>query len=66
LTLIPLGVEALFSFLHWATWFPAFLILGLAQTIVVLWLYRLSLYWQGNLLQNREKSILDVVSAKVE
>jgi ABC-2 type transport system permease protein len=65
-TLIPLGVEALFALMKWATWFPAFLVLGMVQAAVVLWLYRIALDWQGGLLQRREQKILEIVSSKVE
>ena len=61
-TLIPLGVEALFTFTKWAAWFPAFLVLSVIQAVVVLWLYRVALNWQGGLLQRREKKILEIVS----
>jgi ABC-2 type transport system permease protein len=66
LTLIPLGVEALLAFMKWAVWFPAFLVLGMIQVAVVLWLYRVALNWQGGLLQRREQKILEVVGLKVE
>jgi len=66
LTLLPLGVEALFAFMQWAAWFPAFLILGLFQAAVVLWLYCAALHWQGSLLERRERKILEVVCSKVE
>lgn len=66
LTLIPLGVEALFAFMKWASWFPAFLVLGLAQAVVMLWLYPIALDSQGSLLQQHEKKILETVSSKVE
>ena len=65
-TLIPLGVEALFAFMKWATWFPAFLVLGMVQVAVMLCLYRVALNWQGGLLQRHEKKILEIVSLKAE
>jgi len=65
-TLIPFGVEALFRFMKWTTWFPAFLVLGVLQFAFVIWLYRLALNWQGTLLQRREQKILQVVSSKSE
>jgi ABC-2 type transport system permease protein len=64
LTFIPLGVEALFSFMKWAEWFPAFLVLGVVQVLTVIWLYRAALNLQGSLLERREQNILEVVSAK--
>jgi len=66
LTLIPLGVEALFSLMKWAAWFPTFLVLSIFQVAVVFWLYRVALNWQGSLLQRHEQKILEVVSAKGE
>jgi uncharacterized membrane protein len=66
LTLIPLGVEALFSLMKWAAWFPAFLALSMVQVAAVIWLYRVAINWQGRLLQRYEQKILEVVSAKGE
>jgi ABC-2 type transport system permease protein len=66
LTLIPLGVEALFTLMKWAAWFPAFLVLSLVQAAVMLWLYRIALNWQGGLLQRREQKILETISLKAE
>jgi hypothetical protein len=65
-TLIPLGVEALFAFMKWVAWFPAFLVLSMVQVAVVLCLYRVALNWQGGLLQRHEKKILEIVSLKAE
>ena len=66
LTLIPLGVEALLTLMKWAAWFPASLVLGVVQAAIVLWLYRLALNWQGDLLQRREQKILQIVGSKAE
>jgi ABC-2 type transport system permease protein len=66
LSLIPLGVEALFTFLHLAEGFPTFLVLSLIQLAVMVWLYRIALDWQGALLQKQELKILEVVTQKVE
>jgi ABC-2 type transport system permease protein len=65
-TLIPLGIESLFSFMGWAAGFPIFLILGAVQAVVVVWLYRRALGWQGRLLQRQEQKILEVVVMKGE
>jgi len=65
-TLLPLGVEALFAFMKWAPWFPAFLVLGMAQVAAIFWLYRVTLNWQGGLLQRHEQKILEIVASKVE
>jgi hypothetical protein len=66
LTLIPLGVEALFAFMKWASWFPAFLFLSIFQAAIILWLYLIALNSQGSLLQQHEKKILEIVSSKAE
>jgi ABC-2 type transport system permease protein len=66
LTLIPLGIEALFAFLNLAAWFPTFLVLSIIQAAVMLWVYRIALDWQGAFLQKQELKILEVVSLKVE
>ena len=66
LTFIPLGVEALLSFMRWVERFPVFLILNLVQTVLVFSLYRTALNRQGGLLQQNEKKILEIVSAKGE
>jgi len=65
-TLIPLGVEALFALMKWAVWFPAFLVLGMFQVAVMLWLYCVALNWQGGLLQRHEQKILEIVGSKAE
>lgn len=64
--LLPLGVEALFHWMRWAAGFPFFLLLSLIQTLLVLRFYRAALSWQGKLLQQREKKILEVVSSRGE
>lgn len=61
-TLLPLGVELL---LDWHG-VPVCLLLSLLECVGVVFLYRLVLPWQGNLLQAREKKILQVVAAKAE
>ena len=66
LTLIPLGVEALLDAGGWLAWFPAFLVLGVAQAAATVWLYRVALGWQGGLLHRREQDILEVVGSRAE
>ncbi len=61
-TLLPLGAELL---LEWAG-VPVCLILSLLECAAVVCFYRLMLNWQGNLLQARERKILQVVAAKAE
>jgi ABC-2 type transport system permease protein len=65
-TLIPLGIEALFSVMNWYPGFPAYLVFGVIQAIVAVWLYRRVLDWEGGLLQRREQQILEVVGTRAE
>ena len=64
-TLLPLGLEYL---LTWAGWpaLPIALLLSLALCAGIIALYRVALVWQGGVLQNREKRILELVTSKVE
>jgi len=66
LTLIPWLAEALFSYLNWFEWFPAFLVLGAIQVVVIVLVYRRVLDWQGGLLHRRERTILDIVALRSE
>jgi len=66
LTLIPLGIEALLSAMHWFAWFPAYLVFSVVQVVVTAWLYRLVLHWEGGLLQRREQQILEIVGSRAE
>jgi hypothetical protein len=66
LTLFPLGVEALFSYMNWFAGFPAYLVLGVLQVIVTVLLYRRAIDWQGSLLHQREQRVLGIVAAKAE
>ena len=66
LTLIPLGIEALFWAMNWFAWFPAYLVFGVVQVVVTVWLYRLVLDWEGGLLQRRELQILEIVGSRTE
>ena len=65
-TLIPLGIEYLLA--EWKTleWFPAYLILAIIECGFVLWLYPRILGAQGNLLERRERRILEIVTMKTE
>jgi hypothetical protein len=65
-TLLPLGVEALLSYMNWLAWFPAYLVLGALQAVLVVLLYRRALDRQGGLLQRREQRILEIVGSKAE
>jgi ABC-2 type transport system permease protein len=64
LTLLPLGAEALFSYMNWFAGFPAYLVLGIVQAVGTVLLYRRLLDWQGALLQRREQRILEIVGSK--
>jgi hypothetical protein len=66
LTLVPLGIEALLSSKHWFAGFPAYLVFGVVQAIVTVWLYRRVLDWEGDLLRRREPKILEIVSSRIE
>jgi hypothetical protein len=67
-TLLPLGIEA--GLVHsgwfpgWIAGAPVFLLLSLAECAVVIFVYRLSLVWQGGLLQDREQKILESVTTR--
>jgi len=61
-TLIPLGIEYLLS----ESWFPAYLILALAECALMAWLYPRLLNLEGDLLERRERKILEIVTMKVE
>jgi hypothetical protein len=65
-TLLPLGIEALFSTAGWLEGYPVFLILGLVQAVFVWRVYRKTIDAQGILLQKSEQKILDVVCQKGE
>jgi hypothetical protein len=66
LTLLPLGIEGLLSLTGRLAGFSAYLVLGIAQAVVAVWLYRIAIEWQGRLLQRREQHILDVVASRAE
>jgi hypothetical protein len=65
-TLAPLGVEFLLRQAGSPTWVPVCLVLSLALCAGVLLLYRLLLPLQGDLLQSRERRILETVTTKAE
>jgi ABC-2 type transport system permease protein len=65
-TLVPLGLEVVFNWLGWLTWVPVYLISVVVESMVVLFLYKAILQWQGNVLQRREQRILEMVTAKIE
>jgi ABC-2 type transport system permease protein len=65
-TLVPLAIEAVLPSGGWVSYVPVCLILSIAECALVIWLYRLLLTVQGDMLQAREKQILEVVTAKAE
>jgi hypothetical protein len=64
LTLIPLGLEAIFWAMHWVPSFPAYLVFAALQAVIAVWLYRIALEWEGDLMQRREQQILEIVASK--
>src|SRR5262249_17758304 len=65
--LLPLGIEYGLVKIEWvAEGVPVALPLSLLGCAAVVFLYRLVLPWQGDLLQARELKILEVVTAKAE
>jgi hypothetical protein len=64
--LVPLGLETVLEQLHVVEGVPIYLPLSLLLAAGVVVLYRAALNWEGNLLQYREKKILEVVTTKVE
>jgi hypothetical protein len=65
-TLIPLGLEFLLNWSGTNTWFPVYLAVILVECAVVAALYPIVLDWQGGILQQRERQILEVVTSKTE
>jgi hypothetical protein len=65
-TLLPLGIELGLNALGYAKGLPVCLVLTLAEFVTVALLYHLGLIVEGNLLQAREKKILEIVTPKVE
>jgi ABC-2 type transport system permease protein len=60
--LMPLGVEFLLRFFGWGRGVPIYLILSIVECALVVFMYYLSLTWQGQLLQGREQRILECVT----
>jgi ABC-2 type transport system permease protein len=61
-TLLPLAIEAVLESQGWTGGAPICLLLTLALCAVVMFVYRLVLQWQGQLLQRREQIILETVT----
>ncbi|HLJ93309.1 MAG TPA: hypothetical protein VKU02_08980 [Gemmataceae bacterium] len=65
-TLLPLGIQFILEQLGWSYGVPICLLLSLLECAGIVYLYRLVLTWQGDLLQARELKILDIVAARAE
>jgi hypothetical protein len=70
-TLLPLGIEFLLErvaagSLSFLRALPLYLIFTWLECVLIVYLYRLALTWQGNLLQSREQRILELVTVKSE
>ena len=64
--LLPLAIEFILEDLHWVHGLPICLLLSILECIGVAYFYRFVLSLQGQLLQSREKKILETVTAKAE
>jgi hypothetical protein len=65
-TLLPLGIQVVLERLGWLQGVPICLLLSVVEVVAVVYLYRLVLTWQGDLLQACEQKILEIVAAKAE
>jgi hypothetical protein len=63
-TLVPLGIEVLLRLLGRTEGVPLCLLLSLAECVLVVFIYRVALHFQGSALQDREQKILDVVTTR--
>ncbi len=63
-TLLPLGIEVLLHSQGYLLGMPICLLLTLLEFVVVWFLYRAVLQWQGQWLQGREQKILETVAIK--
>jgi hypothetical protein len=64
--LLPFGIELLVQYVGGVEGLPIYLGLSIAACVVVVWIYRLFLTWQGGFLQAREQRILEIVTTKAE
>jgi hypothetical protein len=65
-TLLPLGIALVLQRVQGMGGVPICLALSLLECVGVVFLYRLVLTWQGQLLQAREQKILEIVTTKAE
>lgn len=61
-SMVPMVLELLLPSEGWASYIPLCLILSVVELVVVVFVYRLLLTTQGDLLQSREQAILEVVT----
>src|SRR5262249_47133880 len=62
-TMIPLGLEFLLNWSGRSTWIPVYLAIVLLECVAAAGIYPAALDWQGGLLQQRERQILEVVTS---
>ena len=62
--LIPLGAELALDHYQMLSYVPIYLIASVVELIVVVWIYRRMLDFQGRLLQVREQRVLEAVTAR--
>jgi hypothetical protein len=65
-TLVPLGAQMLLERQGWNRQIPVCLLLALVECVIVAYVYRLVLGWQGRWLQSREQAIYAIVRSKEE
>jgi ABC-2 type transport system permease protein len=61
---LPIGIDYLVRQFPWGEWIPTYLIFALLLALVMLFVYRSVLDYQGDLLQRREVQILEAVTTK--
>jgi len=61
-TVLPLGIEAALEWQGWTAGAPICLLLSLAECAAAVFIYRIVLNVQGDLLQAREQRILEIVT----
>ncbi len=64
--LAPLAIEFVLEEFGWDPRIPVCLVLSLLECAALIGLYRLVVSWQGDLLQARERKILEIVTTKAE
>jgi hypothetical protein len=64
--LAPLGIEVALQELGWDPRIPVFLVLSLVECAALIGLYRIVVVWEGDLLQARERKILEAVTTRSE